>query len=476
MAAGGSSLSRDEIDKLLFEDLPCDYSADTDIESDFDDPDRELGKTNCPRDLQELLDQVGLVDASEPGTDYDQTESHSTGGVINNPASEDSCVSPEEVAAVSAFSFRQKRYEWRRRQHVTERPEFKEQEGASEDVFCGCSTPVEFFLALFHVPLQEEISFQSNLYATQKGIDLQLSTTELLGFLGINFLMGYHQLPSRRDYWSGSPDLGVPLVSRTMSRDRFSRILSNLHLNDNSLLSSQCNDKLYKLRPLIDGLNRQFQLAYGLRREACVDESIILFKGRSSMKQYNPMKPIKRGYKIWCLGDMSGFIQTFQVYQGKQVETSELQSEFGLGGRVVLDLSSSILGKGYTLFFDNYFSSVPLMAKLKMEKTCACATIRSNRRQLPELRSDKSLTRGEYDFKTTEEGITLFKWKDNKVVYIISNYHGCEVGTVERTERDGTKITVSCPTALSDYNMFMGGIDKADMLRSIYGTGRKSKK
>ncbi|XP_040071661.1 piggyBac transposable element-derived protein 4-like [Ixodes scapularis] len=237
-----------------------------------------------------------------------------------------------------------------------------------------------------------------------------------------------------------------------------------------------CNDKLYKLRPLIDGLNRQFQLAYGPRREDCVDESIILFKGRSSMKQYNLMKPIKRGYKIWCLGDMSGFIQTFQVYQGKQVETSELQSEFGLGGRVVLDLSSSILGKGYTLFFDNYFSSVPLMAKLKMEKTCACATIQSNRRQLPELRFDKSLTRGKYDFKTTEEGITLFKWKDNKVVYIISNYHGCEVGTVERMERDGTKITVSCPTALSDYNMFMGGIDKADMLRSIFGTDRKSKK
>ncbi|XP_040066863.1 piggyBac transposable element-derived protein 3-like [Ixodes scapularis] len=188
---------------------------------------------------------------------------------------------------------------------------------------------------------------------------------------------------------------------------------------------SQCNDKLYKLRPLIDGLNRQFKLAYGLRREACVDESIILFKGRSSMKQYNPMKPIKHGYKIWCLGDMSGFIQTFQVYQGKQERATRF-------------------------FFDNYFSSVSLMAKLKMEKTCACATIRSNRRQLPELRFDKSLTRGEHDFKTTEEGITLFKWKDNKVVYIISNYHGCEVGTVERMERDGTKITVSCPNALSD--------------------------
>ncbi len=32
---------------------------------------------------------------------------------------------------------------------------------------------------------------------------------------------------------------------------------------------------------------------------------MIKFQGRSSLKQYMPMKPIKRGTKVWVLGDSS---------------------------------------------------------------------------------------------------------------------------------------------------------------------------
>ena len=34
-----------------------------------------------------------------------------------------------------------------------------------------------------------------------------------------------------------------------------------------------------------------------------MNESMVLFKGRSSIKQYCPMKPIKRGYKLWVRAD-----------------------------------------------------------------------------------------------------------------------------------------------------------------------------
>jgi hypothetical protein len=44
-----------------------------------------------------------------------------------------------------------------------------------------------------------------------------------------------------------------------------------------------------------------------------VDESIIVFKGRSVLKQYNPMKPIKRGYKLWCLADQWGYVKSFDI-------------------------------------------------------------------------------------------------------------------------------------------------------------------
>lgn len=35
-------------------------------------------------------------------------------------------------------------------------------------------------------------------------------------------------------------------------------------------------------------------------RNLSIDESVIAFKGRSTMKQFMPMKPIKRGFKVWA--------------------------------------------------------------------------------------------------------------------------------------------------------------------------------
>lgn len=91
---------------------------------------------------------------------------------------------------------------------------------------------------------------------------------------------------------------------------------------------------------------------------------MILFKGRSSMKQYNPMKPIKRGYKIWCIACMSGYIYRFEIYQGKKEEAS-VQAQLGLGGRVVVELTAPLASKHHMVYFDNYFTSIELLHYLK---------------------------------------------------------------------------------------------------------------
>ena len=43
-------------------------------------------------------------------------------------------------------------------------------------------------------------------------------------------------------------------------------------------------------------------------------------------------------------------------------------------------------------------------------------------------------------------------------------------------QRDTSRLEFPCPAAVKDYNSYMGGVDKADILFSIYGVGRKSKK
>ncbi len=141
-------------------------------------------------------------------------------------------------------------------------------------------------------------------------------------------------------------------------------------------------------------MNNNFVKLWSPSRHQSIDESMVLFKGRHSIKQYNLMKPIKRGYKLWCRAEMSGYLSEFQVYQGKTESKSSDSQSLGLGGRVVMDLSEKIHNKNHVLWFDNFFSGVELLEKLGSEGTHACGTIRSNRKGLPNLKIDKSMKRG----------------------------------------------------------------------------------
>ena len=58
---------------------------------------------------------------------------------------------------------------------------------------------------------------------------------------------------------------------------------------------------------------------------------MVGFKG---LEQYMPMKPTKRGYKIWCLCDSTnGYLSNFEVYAG--VLGTNVRDDGGLGPSVV---------------------------------------------------------------------------------------------------------------------------------------------
>ena len=123
--------------------------------------------------------------------------------------------------------------------------------------------------------------------------------------------MGYHNLPSIRDYWSRDPGLGVKVVSDVMPRDLFFEIRTALYFVDNEKPQDK-NDKAWKIRSiiLINHFNQAFSQAMGPTNEQAIEaieqpieEHMIKFKGQHSMKQYMPLKPIKRGFKIWCRND-----------------------------------------------------------------------------------------------------------------------------------------------------------------------------
>ena len=101
-------------------------------------------------------------------------------------------------------------------------------------------------------------------------------------------------------------------------------------------------------------LQRKLLDLYQPHCENAIDEAMIRFQGRSSLKQYKPAKPVKHGIKVWCRADShNGYMCEVQVYTGKGDDT-----EGGLGQRVVLDLARKLEGKKYHLYFNNFFCSV----------------------------------------------------------------------------------------------------------------------
>ena len=300
---------------------------------------------------------------------------------------------------------------------------------------------------------------------------------EIKHFLAINLMMGIKKLPSYKDYWSSDPALRDVYISSIMSRNRFSWLLSNVHLNDNDNQPKKGEDnydRLYKVRPLLNSLSDTFSHSYKPTCNQSVDESMIRFKGRSCLKQYMPQKPIKRGYKMWVRANENGYISQFEIYTGKVGTLTEKN----LGARVVKTMTENLNGKNHHVYFDNYFSSLPLMRNLLQHQVYACGTVRQGRVGMPkDFTSDKSMERGEFQFRCSEEGLVALLWKDKKSILFLSNFHDIDdVSCVERKNKDGTRTEISCPQLVKDYNAHMGYVDKADMMKSFYEIDRRSKK
>lgn len=233
----------------------------------------------------------------------------------------------------------------------------------------------------------------SNLYAVQSNSELNLSIPELQAVMVILIIMGFNVLPSLTLYWSENENFHNKRITDILPIKRFFQIIRFLHLNDNMKMppkSSSKFDKLYKLRPMIKYLNTVFPEMFSPSRFMSVDESMIAFTGRTKMKQYMPLKPIKREFKVWLLAcSVTGYMYAFDIYTGK---SSGGEVTLGLGEKIVLLLTCALEGLDYCIFFDNFFSTIPLLVKMLEKKLFGCGTFRKNRKFYPVdfLQSDKS--------------------------------------------------------------------------------------
>ena len=157
--------------------------------------------------------------------------------------------------------------------------------------------------------------------------------------------MGIHMLAELWHYWSNDNLLGVPAVAKLITKTSFKKLTEKIHCNNNTKavpMGEAGYDRLYKLRPVIDALNNRLKEVYIQSSVMAVDESIVPFKGRSSVKQYMLMKPVKRGYNVWYLSEYrTGFVSQFDIHS-RRSDTHGFSS-FCLGERVVLSLCDTYI-------------------------------------------------------------------------------------------------------------------------------------
>ena len=87
----------------------------------------------------------------------------------------------------------------------------------------------------------------------------------------------------------------------------------------------------------------------------------------------------------------------------------ELCSKSWFDRQYCYQLTDWLQGKYHKVNFDMFFSSIPLLKELKRENILAYGTIGPNRKDLLVIADEKSVERGDFEFKCTSDGLSLYK-------------------------------------------------------------------
>ena len=168
------------------------------------------------------------------------------------------------------------------------------------------------------------------------------------------------------------------VVSKLMPTNRFQLLLRMIHFADSE--NADPNDRILKIRPLVDKLCIKFSDLQIPGKFLSVDESVIKFRGRVIFRQYIPGKSSKYEIKIFKICDPTGYTYKKIVYPGKGTKSNDGQR---VSDQVVLNIINDYVQEGRTLAVDNYYTNLELAQKLIQKKTDVIGTLRKNSKHIP---------------------------------------------------------------------------------------------
>ena len=341
-------------------------------------------------------------------------------------------------------------------------------------------TPLAVFLMILDDWFFDNLVRQTNLYAAKNLLPQQGTSTnshrrrwepvtveEIKKFLGLWIAMGLIKLPAYHLYWSTDNLYYLSFFRSVMSRDRFFDILRNLHVAEDPAqnIPKDEQDSLWKIRPVIDKLLSKFKSLFYPGKQLSLDEATCGFKGRVNFLVYQPKKPQKWGIRIYQLCDaVTGYTCNFRIYSGQKSRTYD----------VVFDLMRGYLNKGHEIYLDRYYTSVQLFKDLFAQQTVAVGTCLKNRRLLPKRFLNQKLRPGQ-TISCRQDCILALKWCDKREVLVLSTKHTPSMDSVS-VRAPGGRGDKEKPTAVSEYNRYMMGVDNSDQMMHYYNFSRKTVK
>ena len=198
----------------------------------------------------------------------------------------------------------------------------------------GNIKPIHLFELFFDNALIQKLVAETNNYHSRRlqsspikhrMLWVDVTSNDIKVFIAICLAMGILKLPRIHDYWRQKQwFFAISSFTKVMSRDRFRQIHRYLHFCNETAAIPRGNegyDKLFKVRMLLDDLCPKFRNLYKPKRDICIDESMIPFKGRISFRQFIPSKRTKFGIKAWVMAESAtGYISEFLIYTGKDID------------------------------------------------------------------------------------------------------------------------------------------------------------
>ncbi|KAK5648157.1 hypothetical protein RI129_003049 [Pyrocoelia pectoralis] len=340
------------------------------------------------------------------------------------------------------------------------------------------SKPIDIFNFLVDDTFYQKIVEETNAYAEDVLLEQgfleysrisrwkPVTIEELKIFFSLILHTGTIHLPRLKDYWKTDRLFNIPSFRDSMGRDRFFLILRCLHFSKNPTKNEpKPEDRLFKIRPLIHYFNNKINDTYYPTQNLSIDESMMLYRGRLSFRQYIPNKRHKYGIKFYMLTEPDGLILKFLIYTGNLADAGGK----GHAANVVLHLLEGKLDQGHCVFMDNYYNSFTLSRQLLERKTHTTGTLRIDRKYSPKSVKEAKLKKGETVAKYANN-VMIGKWRDKRDVTYIST----EFKNNLQTFFNKRGKEVSKPLPVLKYNNYMGGVDRQDQFMSYYPCRHKS--